>query len=843
MRLPLLFVLLVSCSCLDLALPPQPGVGPPGLVSGRLVWQRPGRLSLEPARGASVFILGTNLAAASNDDGRFLIDGLISGEGSLLIRFDGDGDGHPERQRALLLSELGAGRGRQLSLGDVTLGQSAAVSGRVLVGDSTDPSGHFGTPVFVPGFPLATLSQPDGTFFLEGLAEGSAQLGAVRNGYQAWLSGPLVLRGGEELSLARVSLLREVQPVSGVLRGRVVGADGVALGGVTVTTGGGRSATTDGLGTWRLSGLTVDRYDVTFAAAGRLPAALYNVLVAGPDEVATPDVVLAQGQSPAATPSLVNDVAMERDAGDAGGFDAGGRDAGFDAGLDGGFDAGSVDAGYTVSIGGLPPTISLGMGNVSLAALVSPPPGAATYSWVASPPGIVMIGSPTSQNTGLAPQAPGSFRLDVSVTFGGQTYMAFATSAVVGAGPLSLGITDAGVTPLAIWLDCEGPFAPAALMGQVVNGSTQVPAVLSYNGVNGRLVAAFDEPQPDASITLSLPMLTLLDGGLRAPVSVTRTTSALAFGPAVVAVDGGLVDFNAGATYRPTGFVAVGRHFDNGTCVNGCMHIHENGQGLDLTLGATGAPVPWRRANAAGFSIQAWLSTMQGFQATGFGNTWGPGVLPPGPVFSDGPNLRAVSQQGTTLELSTWTGSAWMPVTDIIGSFGMGVSQRRSSVVSLGGSLVALVIDDSGQVEVHKKPFGTGTWINLSASLPALPTILSGRIAATNAGYVMFLNHASGSLLFTFSFGNGTWVQRTFTGKPLDVVGRGSRAYLASANGTTEVLEVWLVDPVSGSLTPVGVPVSGPVRSAELAVADFGELGVAWSIQGAAFDLLLAELK
>lgn len=839
--MPLLVVLVVSSGCLDLALPPQPGVGPPGLVSGRLVWQRPGRLSLEPARGASVFILGTNLAAASNDDGRFLIDGLISGEGSLLIRFDGDGDGHSERQRALLLSELGAGRGRQLSLGDVTLGQSAAVSGRVLVGDSSEPAGHFGTPVFVPGFPLATLTQPDGTFSLEGLAEGGAQLGAVRNGYQAWLSGPLVLRGGEELSLARVTLLREAQPVSGVLRGRVVGADGAALGGVTVTTGGGRSATTDGLGTWRLSGLTVDRYDVTFAAAGRLPAALYNVLVAGPDEVATPDVVLAQGQSPAATPSLVNDVAMERDAGgvDAGGFDAGGRDAGFDAG--------SPDAGYTVSIGGLPPTISLGMGPVSLGAQVSPPPGAATYSWAASPPGVVMIGSPSTPNTGLSPQAPGSFRLDLSVTIGGQTYMAFAASTVVGfdggGAPPPLGITDAGATPLALWLECEGPFAPMALMGQVLNGTTQVPAVLSYNGVNGRLVAVFDEPQPDASITLSLPTLTMMDGGQRAPVSVTKTTSTLAFGPAVVAVDGGLADFNAGATYRPTGLIAVGRLFDAAACVNGCMHIHENGQGQNLVLGAAGPPVPWRRANAAGFSIQAWLSTTQTFQASGIGNTWVSGQLPPGPVFSDGPNLRAVSQQGLSLELSTWTGSAWMPVTDTIGSFGMGVAQRRSSAVSLGGSLVALVIDDSGQVEVHKKPFGTGTWINLSASLPVLPTILSGRIAATNAGYVMFLNHASGSLLFTFSFGDGTWVQRTFTGKPLDVGGRGSRAYLVSANGTTEVLEVWLVDPVAGFLTPVGVPVSGPVRSAELAVADFGELGVAWSIQGAAFDLLLAEVK
>ena len=33
------------------------------------------------------------------------------------------------------------------------------------------------------------------------------------------------------------------------------------------------------------------------------------------------------------------------------------------------------------------------------------------------------------------------------------------------------------------------------------------------------------------------------------------------------------------------------------------------------------------------------------------------------------------------------------------------------------------------------------------------------------------------------------------------------------------------------------------MRSAELAVADFGELGLAWSVQNTAYDLLLAEIK
>ena len=804
-------------------------MGAPGLVSGRVVWQRPGRLQAEPARGAAVFVLGTNLAASSDADGRFLVDGLISSDGALLIRFDADGDGQPERQRSFPLQHIGAGRGRQISLGDVSLGQSAAVSGRVLLADVTDVNGHLGTPAFVPGFPLAAITQADGTFLLEGLPEGSVQVAAVRTGYLASLSGPLSLRGGEVLSLARVSLAREGAAPSGVLRGRVVGADGSPLAGVSVSTSGARLITTDATGAWRFSGLPADRYDVVFRQPGRLPAALYNVLVAGADEAVAPDVVLIEGQPAATTPSLVDEVTGERDGGSDGG-------------------TGSTDGGFVARIlfpGAAPLTLVFPGPSVGLNAEVVPAPvGAVAWAWrLRGDAGVVMLGNPTAQQTGLQPLALGSFILDLEVSLDGQRIAAApvtgsVVAASVDAGPLR--VTDAGVTALSMWFESEGPMQ-LPITGTVMAGATAVPALFSYNQVNGRLVAVFDSPQPGTSLDLQLPDLRLVDGGVRR-LSYRAATPPLSFGPSTLLLDGGLADFTAGVTYTPFGAVAVGR-LDDGSCASCFIALSPQGQ---ETLGGTSsAPaVSWRRASAAGFTVQAWFSPSSSYQRVAMTTSWAPAATPPGPVYADGPQLKSVGAMGSGLELWTLVSGTWSSP-ESFGNFAGGLSLRRSSVTMLpNGTATALVIADDGTVQFSTKS-PAGFWQSPGWLLPALPfTVTGGRIAGTSAGLVMFLTDTMGATLWRLPTGQTTWVPVSLGSRPFDLVGRGATAYLVSSSPAAEQLEVTAIDPATGALAAVGALVSAPVRSAELAVGDFGELAVAWSEQtGGTFNLRMSEIK
>ncbi len=399
MRLrPAVALLLLSSGCFDLPLPSPPGVGAPGAVTGRVVWQRPGRLTPQAANGASVFLLGTNLAAMANDDGRFGLEGVTRSEGTLLIRFDADRDGVAERQRTFSLAELGADRGRTVSLGEVSLSQPGVVSGRVLRGDvgfDVD-GGHEATPVFVPGLPFGALTLGSGDFVLEGLVEGPVQVAAVRAGYEAWLSAPVNLRGGEELRLARVVLTPSTAATSGLLRGRVVGVEGAPLAGVTVRAGA-LSLSTDSAGGWRFIGLLPDHYDVRFDANDRLPAALYNVLVAGPDEVVAPDVVMAEGAA-AGTPSLVTAFALETDS----------RDAG----------------PVTVGIQPSRPLTMLTVGDVVTLTAVTNPPNlqGANFEWMGDPH--VDLSTTTGRTTMLTALSAGETRVDLKMTLNGVLYLA-----------------------------------------------------------------------------------------------------------------------------------------------------------------------------------------------------------------------------------------------------------------------------------------------------------------------------------------------------------------------------------------------------------------------------------
>jgi Carboxypeptidase regulatory-like domain len=270
-----------------------------------------------------VFLLGTNLAVQADDDGRFLLNGITSSDGALFARFDADADGTVDRQRTFSLQQLGAGLGVQLSLGDVLLGRSAVVSGRVLREDVSGVSGHAGTSVFVFGAPFVTTTGDDGSFVFEALPEGPARIGALRSGYVPFESGELSLRPGEAVSLAIAELTPSTEVTSTQVRGRVLDATGAGLAGVTVTLTGGAgpvTATSTTTGIFEFTQVGAGRYDARFERTGNQPAALYNVVVFGAGAVVLPDVTLGSG---AGQPSLVGEVGGSLDGGSGGTTDAG----------------------------------------------------------------------------------------------------------------------------------------------------------------------------------------------------------------------------------------------------------------------------------------------------------------------------------------------------------------------------------------------------------------------------------------------------------------------------------------------------------------------------------------
>ncbi len=314
----------------------------------------------------------------------------------------------------------------------------------------------------------------------------------------------------------------------------------------------------------------------------------------------------------------------------------------------------------------------------------------------------------------------------------------------------------------------------------------------------------------------------------------------LAFGPTVPLQDGGS-DFNAGVTYTPHGVVAMGRAFDGAGC-DGCFVV-SSPRGQETLLNAsTDAGVPWRRGNAAGFTVQGWYSASESYLRTPMATTWTLGATPPGPVFSDGPVLRALRVSGSDLQVVTYDGG-W-PLTDTIGTFPAGLSQLRSSAISTPGKqLLAQVIDDTGKVDVWRKPSPDAGWVNLAAVNSFALGQTGGRIASTNLGLVMFITDGTTSSLHYLPGSLTTWLPISFSSKPLDLVGRGSRAYLVSASPTAQ-LEVWEVNPATGTLTSIPVSSTGAVTSAELAVGDFGELAVAWSSHDAGMhQLSVSEIK
>ncbi|MDP1829118.1 MAG: carboxypeptidase regulatory-like domain-containing protein [Archangium sp.] len=294
-RLALLVMSVALTGCFDLALPGQPG---PGTIQGRLVYQVPGQRLLLPAAGAQVELLSSSLTATADGDGRFLLEGLTVTGGVVLARFDLEGDGAFERQRALDLRELKAGAGRDVALGEVVLNRNAAATGRVRRGDVAGPGGHGGISVFVPELGFQTYSGDNGDWVLEELPEGTLPVAFFARGY-APQAFELTSTSASPGRLREVSLSPSAVSGDATATGLVTLSSGEALPGVSVRALSfelTRTVTSSEGGEVVFSAVTPGVYSLAYEKAGFETVVLRSVLLA-PGENALQPVSLREGTS------------------------------------------------------------------------------------------------------------------------------------------------------------------------------------------------------------------------------------------------------------------------------------------------------------------------------------------------------------------------------------------------------------------------------------------------------------------------------------------------------------------------------------------------------------------
>lgn len=302
-RLLLLSCVLAACEASNLTLPEPPAAPGPGTLYGRVVFAVPGRMERIAAADAQVLVLGTSLETKADAEGRFLLSGVVQQDGVLLVRHDADADGRFERQRIVELSGLGMGPGRQIALGELSIGENATVSGIVKRGDHRwESGGHAGSTVFVPAGPFTAHTNDDGSFVLPELPAGSLRFTVFRAGYVPQTFDGIELRAGEEFRVRDVVLQPETgEPAPGAIDGRVTLVPVDAVAGTTVaaidTTGTTRGGEVQGDGTFRIGGLMPQLYDVVVARPGYSTAVVPNVLVRSAESVLLPATVLIAGTS------------------------------------------------------------------------------------------------------------------------------------------------------------------------------------------------------------------------------------------------------------------------------------------------------------------------------------------------------------------------------------------------------------------------------------------------------------------------------------------------------------------------------------------------------------------
>ncbi len=351
----LLGVLLSFAACSrSLELPNPPAPPGPGSIQGSVVFAKPGQSTLVAAKGATIEILGTSLTTTSLESGYFTLSPIPVSSGALLLRFDADGDGSIDHQKLIRLEEVHAGPGKDVALGQVTLGGNAIVQGTVLRADQlSSPTGNGGTSILVPEGPFLTYSGDNGAFTFENLPEGNLTLSFFRPGYITQ-QATVQLRPGEVFTLSTTLLTPDVSaPTKTKVSGVVTLFGSASSAGVTVHAGSSQTATTVEDGTYTFEALDPGVYVFGFEKTGFNTVSLHSVTVSG-STTQVPQVLLVPGTS--TPPNLDAGQPYVPDAGsmvDAGlPTDSGVPDAGTPTDAGGAVDSGAPDAGV-VDAGGL----------------------------------------------------------------------------------------------------------------------------------------------------------------------------------------------------------------------------------------------------------------------------------------------------------------------------------------------------------------------------------------------------------------------------------------------------------------------------------------------------------
>lgn len=253
---------------------------PGARVAGRLLGDegRPaaGRVALAEIDGQRLRgVLAGRFAAEAGSDGRFVIEGVPTGEHAVAV----DARGFGRRRVALTVRASD----RQVDVGDVRLEAGLAISGRVRSKAGAPVADARVSAVGARGGdePVEVLTEADGTFTLAGLEDGPYRVVAEAAGHTF---------AETTAEAGRKQLVLVLKPV-GTIVGRAVDDRGQPLDGVRASadTGGdfeaGRQfaeseASVGEGGGFRLSDLPAGTYAVTIAAPERLSATLPAVVVA-----------------------------------------------------------------------------------------------------------------------------------------------------------------------------------------------------------------------------------------------------------------------------------------------------------------------------------------------------------------------------------------------------------------------------------------------------------------------------------------------------------------------------------------------------------------------------------
>lgn len=293
----------------NLELPDPPGPPTPGTLQGRLVIAQPGTSTRSPAAKAVVQLLASSAGTLADDNGNFLVEGITKEAGTVLLRFDGDGDGQFEKQKSLTLQALKAGPGRNINLGEVLLGENAQLRGKALRADVTTGTGHAGSVVFVPESPFASITADDGSFLLGELPEGEVRIGVYRQGYETVGLDTINLSSGQELTLKTLSLQAAPasMPTPGSLKGKVV----LLQEGDVTTVGVNLRALSGQItpinlaadGTFSFNGLAAGLYELTISKDSFRTARINNLLVNANETTDVGDIALATGNDLPTSPT------------------------------------------------------------------------------------------------------------------------------------------------------------------------------------------------------------------------------------------------------------------------------------------------------------------------------------------------------------------------------------------------------------------------------------------------------------------------------------------------------------------------------------------------------------